>query len=205
MTRQAKLGGDFSRWDARGLLDGKFGGPDGSLRALASVQRAKETVDAESSDSGLERAVPPVPPEESAFIRTARAGASADSELARGSPEAANNDDPTSPLVQRLAVPVGWTVVRAYELDGTQFVVAQRHEAPPQGPRALSARERQALRLALGKDITNKIIAFEMGISASTVGVLLHRAKYKLGCRTRAELLARFQVLQTAEAPATKP
>jgi len=177
MTRQAKLGGDFSRWDARGLPDGKFGGPDGSLRALASVQRAEENVEVQSSDS----------------------------ELARGSPEAANNDDPTSPLVQRLAVPVGWTVVRAYELDGTQFVVAQRHEAPPQGPRALSARERQALRLALGKDITNKIIAFEMGISASTVGVLLHRAKYKLGCRTRAELLARFQVLQTEDAPATKP
>jgi DNA-binding CsgD family transcriptional regulator len=199
MTRQAKLGGDFSRWDARGLPDGKLGGPDGSLRALASVQRVQESVEAEE----LEGALRTVPPRESDPINTTLAGVGADSEAARAPAEVASNDDQVLPLVQRLAV--GWMVVRAYELDGTQFVVAQRHEAPPQGPRALSAREREALRLALGKDITNKIIAFEMGISASTVGVLLHRAKYKLGCRTRAELLARFQVLQTAEAPATKP
>ena len=41
--------------------------------------------------------------------------------------------------------------------------------------------------------VTNKVIAYEMGISASTVGVLLHRAARKLDCQTRGELLARFE------------
>jgi len=67
----------------------------------------------------------------------------------------------------------------------------------------LSRREREAVsRAALGE--TNKVIAFELGVSASTVGVLLHRAARKLGVRTRAELLERFrQVRPSTLGPAT--
>ena len=67
----------------------------------------------------------------------------------------------------------------------------------------LSRREREAVsRAALGE--TNKVIAFELGVSASTVGVLLHRAARKLGVRTRAELVERFrQMRPSAPGPAT--
>jgi DNA-binding CsgD family transcriptional regulator len=92
-----------------------------------------------------------------------------------------------------FALPGAWTVVETYERDGERYLVARRRGSRP-GPRALSPREHQALRVALLGE-TNKVIAFEMGISASTVGVLIHRARQKLGCRTRAELLARFQEL----------
>jgi DNA-binding NarL/FixJ family response regulator len=58
--------------------------------------------------------------------------------------------------------------------------------------RPLSPREREAVsRAMLGE--SNKVIAYELGVSASTVGVLLHRAARKLGTRTRAELVARFR------------
>ena len=52
-------------------------------------------------------------------------------------------------------------------------------------PDALTARERQALGFPqLGH--SNKLIAYEMGIAASTVAVLLFRAAKKLGCEREA-------------------
>jgi DNA-binding NarL/FixJ family response regulator len=53
----------------------------------------------------------------------------------------------------------------------------------------LSSRER-AVVLALGPDLLNKEIGAALGISASTVGVLLYRAAKKLGTRSRQQLLA---------------
>ena len=45
---------------------------------------------------------------------------------------------------------------------------------------------------------TDKVIAYELGLSASTVRVLLHRATRKLGASTRREALARFDALRKA-------
>jgi DNA-binding CsgD family transcriptional regulator len=56
----------------------------------------------------------------------------------------------------------------------------------------LSNRER-AVVLALGPDVLNKEIGAAFGISASSVGVLLHRAAAKLGVRSRHELMAIVQ------------
>jgi DNA-binding NarL/FixJ family response regulator len=84
-----------------------------------------------------------------------------------------------------------WTVVDTYQVDGAQYVVVRRDQIPRCAPPALSRRESQALKLA-AHGHTNKAIAFEMGASASTVGVFLYRAARKLGSRTRAELLACF-------------
>jgi DNA-binding NarL/FixJ family response regulator len=95
-----------------------------------------------------------------------------------------------------LSAKAGWSVVHTYQADGAQYVLVRREDSP-KPPRALSCRESQALALAvLGR--SNKVIAFEMGASASTVGVLLHRAARKLGSRTRAELLAGFLGLAAA-------
>jgi DNA-binding CsgD family transcriptional regulator len=64
----------------------------------------------------------------------------------------------------------------------------------------LSSRERQAMAL-LALEQTNKQIAFELGISASTVGVLLHRAAQKLGTRARSELIAQAKTLEMFASP----
>jgi DNA-binding CsgD family transcriptional regulator len=84
-----------------------------------------------------------------------------------------------------------WTLVDEFAADGRRYLLARRNDAAATRPAALSARERQALGYArLGH--SNKLIAYELGIAASTVGVLLHRAALKLGARTRAELIAAY-------------
>jgi DNA-binding CsgD family transcriptional regulator len=56
----------------------------------------------------------------------------------------------------------------------------------------LTPREAQAVELA-SRGHSNKVIAFEMNVSPSTVGVLLFRASRKLRARTRAELISAFR------------
>ena len=97
-----------------------------------------------------------------------------------------------------------WTLVDTYERDGKRFVVARRNDVRMLLPSALSPRERQALGFAALGD-SNKLIAYELGISASTVGVLLYRAAQKLGCHSRAELLQRFRELLAAAPPPGPP
>jgi DNA-binding CsgD family transcriptional regulator len=85
-----------------------------------------------------------------------------------------------------------WTLVDHFESDGKRYVLARKNDVALTGFAALSLRERQALGYAaLGH--TNKLIAYEMGISASTVSVLLHRAAKKLGAETRGALIERYQ------------
>jgi DNA-binding CsgD family transcriptional regulator len=81
-----------------------------------------------------------------------------------------------------------WTLIDHFESDGRRYLLARRNEAAREGYIALSDRERQAIGFArLGH--ANKLIAYEMGISPSTVAVLIHRAMKKLGLRSRADLL----------------
>jgi DNA-binding CsgD family transcriptional regulator len=96
---------------------------------------------------------------------------------------------PTQALGSWQALVAGkWTLVDQVELDGRRYVVARENEPRASGPRALSARERQVLGYArLGHH--DKLIAYELGITDSTVRVLMARAKSKLGVKTRAELL----------------
>jgi DNA-binding CsgD family transcriptional regulator len=86
-----------------------------------------------------------------------------------------------------------WTLVDHFESDGKRYVLARRNELSVGGLASLTARERQTVAYAsLGH--TNKLIAYEMGLSASTVGVLLYRAAKKLKTKTREELVAAFAV-----------
>jgi DNA-binding CsgD family transcriptional regulator len=83
-----------------------------------------------------------------------------------------------------------WSLVDHFESDGKRYVLARRNAPLPRGLDALTSRERQALGFArLGH--SNKLIAYEMGIAASTVAVLLSRAAHKLGCE-RDELVATY-------------
>jgi DNA-binding CsgD family transcriptional regulator len=93
-----------------------------------------------------------------------------------------------------------WTLVDTYERDNRRYVVARRNDVRLPIPNALSPRERQALGFAVLGD-SNKLIAYELGISASTVGVLLHRAAVKLGCQSRVELIRRFREIAASQSP----
>jgi DNA-binding CsgD family transcriptional regulator len=100
-------------------------------------------------------------------------------------------DDPDLALAEwRALLAARWTLIEHFESDGKRYVLARRNAAVPSGLDALTARERQALGFAqLGH--SNKLTAYEMGISASTVAVLLYRAAKKLGCE-RDELVATY-------------
>ncbi|HVU04937.1 MAG TPA: LuxR C-terminal-related transcriptional regulator [Polyangiaceae bacterium] len=94
-----------------------------------------------------------------------------------------------------------WTLVDSFESDGRRFVVARENQAgaPDLG---LTDRERQVVvHAALGQ--TNKEIAYMLGISDSTVRVLVARAARRLGARGRRDLLKHpvLQALATKSQP----
>ena len=94
--------------------------------------------------------------------------------------------DPDLALAEwRALLAARWTLVDHFESDGKRYVLARRNAAVPRGLDVLTPRERQALGFAqLGH--SNKLIAYEMGVAASTVAVLLYRAAKKLGCKREA-------------------
>jgi DNA-binding NarL/FixJ family response regulator len=84
-----------------------------------------------------------------------------------------------------------WSLVDRFEADGRRFIIAHPNAPDAPDPRALTPRERQvAGYVALGQ--SNKLIAYELGISPSTVGVLVGRAAKKLGAKSRAALASTF-------------
>lgn len=87
-----------------------------------------------------------------------------------------------------------WSLLDRFERDGRRYVVAQENMPYAPGPDALSTRETQVLGYAaLGHH--NKLIAYDLGISHSTVRVLMARAASKLGARSREEAVERFRAL----------
>jgi len=80
-----------------------------------------------------------------------------------------------------------WTLVEE-ERDGRRHLLARRNDPAAPGPEQLSERERQVVSFAvLGH--YDKLIAYELGVSHSTVRVLLHRARRKVHVGSRAELV----------------
>jgi len=86
-----------------------------------------------------------------------------------------------------------WTLVDSFERGGVRYVVARENQSHPHGFEALSDRERQVIvYFAVGQ--STKETAYALGISDTTVRVLLSRAAAKLGVRSRRGLLAHPQV-----------
>jgi DNA-binding CsgD family transcriptional regulator len=103
-----------------------------------------------------------------------------------------HRSDPDRGLAEWTALTdARWSLVDSFETDGRRFVVARKNDVEIPRPEALAPRERQVLGYAaLGH--SNKFIAYELGISPSTVAVLLSRAARKLRVRSRAALIEAF-------------
>lgn len=92
---------------------------------------------------------------------------------------------PTYPLQLRAR---DWLVVDAMSLESEDFVLLRRVRRPGRELDSLTARERQVVRLACG-GASNKEIAYQIGVRAPTVRVLLWRACKKVGAADRKELI----------------
>jgi DNA-binding CsgD family transcriptional regulator len=89
----------------------------------------------------------------------------------------------------RGLVAARWTLLDVFDRDGRRYLVARRNDPEPEGLQSLTPRERQVVGYAaLGHQ--NKLIAYELGLATSTVGVLLSRAFAKLGVKDRRALIA---------------
>jgi DNA-binding CsgD family transcriptional regulator len=102
----------------------------------------------------------------------------------------ARRQDPEAATEAWTALVTGrWSLVDRFESDGRRYLVARPNEVRVPDPRALTERERVIAHLAaLGK--TNKLIAYELGLSPSTVATHLATALRKLGLRSRTQLVA---------------
>ncbi|NVB85609.1 MAG: helix-turn-helix transcriptional regulator [Kofleriaceae bacterium] len=101
----------------------------------------------------------------------------------------ARREDPAEATEAWTALVEGrWSLVDRFERGGRRYIVARRNEHPLSDPRALSQRERAVVHLvALGK--SNKLVAYELGLTESTVATHLQAAMRKLGARTRVDLI----------------
>lgn len=87
-----------------------------------------------------------------------------------------------------------WTLLDEFEADGKQYVLAAADVGrKPSPPQRLTSREKQVLTLA-ATGLTNKEIAFELGVTATTVRVLIARAAHRLGVLGRNAVVAAFRV-----------
>ena len=85
-----------------------------------------------------------------------------------------------------------WTLVDSFTEGTKHYIVARANALESSGLLLLSAREREVVSLvAMGHDY--KLIAYELGISHSTVRVLIARARRKVGARSREELVEKFR------------
>jgi DNA-binding CsgD family transcriptional regulator len=86
-----------------------------------------------------------------------------------------------------------WSLVHSFDSDGKRFLLARRNAIELADPSALTPTERQIAAL-FARGHSSKLVAYELGHSASVVSSTLQRALRKLRLRSRAELLALFNV-----------
>jgi DNA-binding CsgD family transcriptional regulator len=103
---------------------------------------------------------------------------------------AAHADDEVRAVELWTALFAGrWSLVEHFESDGRRYFLAFRNDPKVARSRSLTPRERQVVTYsAMGR--SNKLIAYELGLSPSTVAKHLERARQKLGGRWTLEALA---------------
>jgi DNA-binding CsgD family transcriptional regulator len=84
-----------------------------------------------------------------------------------------------------------WTLIDHHDSDGKRFLLARKNDPAARDPRALALRERQVLAFAsLGH--SNKMIAYELGLTPSTVAGHLRSVLNKMRVDSRRELIQLF-------------
>jgi Bacterial regulatory proteins, luxR family len=145
------------------------------LSALPTAEPSTATADAILTPGGrVEHAKGP------ATSRTARESLKAGAHAVERARGPLRRRDPLEAVeVWRGLVAGLWSLVDHFDTDGRRHLVAHRNDPSTPDPRALTERERQVVAYAdLGQ--SNKLIAYQLGLSVSTVGVLLARARTKL-------------------------
>ncbi len=94
--------------------------------------------------------------------------------------------DAELPELWRAVVGGQWRIVDHYDRRGRRYLVAVRSERPAQ---SLSPRERAVCDL-VARGLANKLVAHELGLSASTVAGYLASAMRKLRATGRSQLIA---------------
>jgi DNA-binding NarL/FixJ family response regulator len=90
-----------------------------------------------------------------------------------------------------------YTLLDYFERGGKRYLVAVENapRVPERGLAALSRREQQVVSAA-ATGRTSKVIAYELGLSNSTVRVLLARAAKRVGAESSRELIAIYRAHQ---------
>lgn len=81
-----------------------------------------------------------------------------------------------------------WSLVDSFDSAGRRYVVARRNDPDVRDPRALTPRERQVASL-LAQGHSDKLIAYELGLSGSTIHHHVRSIVSKLGAGTRVVLV----------------
>lgn len=94
----------------------------------------------------------------------------------------------------RVLVDGKWSLIDEIERDGRRILLAHANPVEVRDPRRLTRMERLvASYVAMGH--SNKLVAYELGVAGSTVGLHLQAAARKLGVRTRVELVDRMLLI----------
>jgi len=99
-----------------------------------------------------------------------------------------NIDDEDAVEMWQALVSGRWTLVDRIDSDGRRYFVARKNDPDVACHHELTRRERQVVGFAaLGH--SNKLIAYELGLSISAVAVYLDVAMEKIGVSSRSELI----------------
>jgi len=101
--------------------------------------------------------------------------------------------DPEQALEHWKALVRGrWSTVDWFDSDGRRFVLGLPNAPNVNDPRGLTTREMQVVAYALFGQ-TNKLIAYNLGLSKGRVSTLLRSAMRKIGVQTRGQLVKRLR------------
>lgn len=90
-----------------------------------------------------------------------------------------------------------WSVLEEFDSDGRRFIVARPNAPRPDPQQGLTERESQVAALLVAGH-SNKLIAYELGVSSSTVSTHVTAIAAKLGTKTRIQLIQALRARGTA-------
>lgn len=98
-------------------------------------------------------------------------------------------DDAEALELWRCLVDKQWSFADRFESDGRRYVVAFRNPPSPRVDLSVLTTRERTVAMAAAMGHANKVIAYELDVSVSTVATLLSRCARKLGVTSRVELV----------------